>query len=211
MKIAVLTIFADNYSELANVTLPSDREYCLKHNYDFIEHKLEGGDYHYKKHELLTDLLDKYNVILYKDIDSIFTNHSLYIEDWVTDKDVYFTKDINEICGGVFIMRCTQWTKEWNKFILSQRGNYPNEQNVYNSFHKLFEHRIQILPQSTINSYKYQFYGDRFGKISGEPPIEMPNHKNGQWQRGDFILHCPGIPYNTRINILEEVKNHITK
>ncbi len=211
MKICVVTIYAKNYSEIANVTIPSDELYCQRNGYDFIKHFLDDENYHYKKHELFTSLIPQYDVIFYKDIDSIFTNHDQKIEDFLSGKSLYFTKDLNEISGGVFIIKCSLWSALWNEFILSQKDKFPNEQNVYNHYALLFKDELQIYPQGFFNSYKYEFYGDRYGKISGEPPVSMPTHEQGQWVRGDFLLHVPALPMNTRINILEEVKTHIIK
>lgn len=211
MKLCVVTIYDENYYEIANVTIPSDKEYCLKNGYDFIAHKLLDGNYHYKKHELFCDLLERYDVIFYKDIDSIFTNHTIKIENFLSVKDVYFTKDINEINGGVFMVKSSLWVKMWNDFVLSQKQLFPNEQNVYNHYEVLFSSNIEIYPQYYFNSYKYEFYGERFGKISGDAPKNIPSHENGQWNKGDFILHVPALTLITRINILEEVKNHIIK
>ena len=66
-----------------------------------------------------------------------------------------------------------------------------------------------MLPQSAFNSYPYQYYGERFVKISGDKPVLKPTHEQGQWMIGDFVIHVPGLELSTRINILQEVKNHI--
>ena len=102
MKILVLTQYAENYNELADVTVPVLKKYCERHGYDLCVHKIEMP-YHYKKHYVI-EKLNNYDLVFYIDIDAMVTNHKIKIESFLNEeKDFYITKDLNELNGGVFM------------------------------------------------------------------------------------------------------------
>ena len=210
MKILVLTQYAENYNELADVTVPVLKKYCERHGYDLCVHKIEMP-YHYKKHYVI-EKLNNYDLVFYIDIDAMVTNHKIKIESFLNEeKDFYITKDLNELNGGVFMLTLSEWGKVFNSEVLSNIPYFENEQNYYNSVYEnhSWKDKISVLPQSAFNSYPYQYYGERFGKISGDKPVLKPSHEQGDWKIGDFVIHVPGLELSIRESILSEVKRHI--
>jgi len=200
MRVSVVTMYADNYKEIADITVPVMKQYCDKHRYSFHEIKLENGnEYHYKKHEYFKDLMaTDVEVIFFLDVDALITNLSVPIENFLDEEhDFYITRDVTELNGGVFILKNTYWGKVFNVYILSQRDNYGNEQNVYNDCYDVFSFKIKVLEHPSINSYQYDIYP--------ELP-DVRKESEGHWHEGNFILHTPGAALSLRIETLKNAK-----
>jgi hypothetical protein len=55
---------------------------------------------------------------------------------------------------------------------------------------------MKILPHPSLNSYPYEHY----------PEFKNVTHEQGNWEEGDFLLHCPALPYEKRAEILRNAK-----
>lgn len=208
MNVVVCTEYGSNYAEIAGVTTPVMREYCQRHNYQFRELLLEGdgNNYQYKKHEFFSELMggeDEPEAIFYLDADAMPTNFNYKVEDFITTRHhhLFITKDITEINGGALILRTTLSGYQLNKFILSKRGEFENEQNAINDIYKndFRGDWIKVLPHPSINSYNYSLYPECQEMVGRE---DM-----GDWVEGkSFVLHVPGAPMSVRISALKNAK-----
>ena len=200
MKVTVVSMWAKNYSEIAEITIPNLLSYCERHGYDFRSILLEDGNaYHFRKHEFFKELFETdVDVIFYLDVDCLITNHNIKVEDFINDTYCfYITKDVHELNGGAVIIKNDRAGRMLNDIILGERDMFENEQNVYNSFPMITVgvEFMKILNHPSINSYDYSLYP------------EYPNireREQGHWHEGDFVLHVPGAPMNVRI---ERLKN----
>lgn len=202
MNVAVVTMWGERYKDVAEITVPVMKRYCLKHNYDFWEHKIENDNrYSYKKHEFFQKLFKTdTDVIFYLDADALITNSNFKVEDFIDEEhDLFVTEDPNGVNLGVLILKNNK-TGQWlNEFILSQRDKFVVEQDVVNDLIKspFFNHQffIKILPHPSINSYPYEYYS------------EFPDmkHEDGNWREGDFVCHVPGLALDKRIEILKSI------
>lgn len=201
MRIAVVTMWADNYKEIHDITYPVLFEYCCRHQYALHELKLEDGNsYHFRKHKLFSDLVYKHDIeaMFYLDVDCLVTNLNIKVEDFIEDEfDFYITKDVHELNGGAIILKNTPWGNFFNDFVLDQEGTIPNEQNVYVQYADSLFPKMKVIPHPSINSYDYSLYP------------EYPNirkREEGHHHEGDFILHVPGAPFEVRVNKLKTTK-----
>lgn len=215
MKVGLLTAYyGEDYKQLADVVLPNMRDYCIKNKYTFLPFKLEPNEaqYGFSKIEkcLLALTLDNIDVLLCTDLDVLITNFNTRIESFIDEEhDFFVCKDVNGINTGTFIIRNTDWSKSLLAFILNCRNTLDNEQNAIDWFYKKEpSHKIKILPHPSINSYLYSEYTPNWGVI-GDRKIEKPTHEEGNWQKGDFLLHMPGQSLSKRIEIINRIKEEV--
>ena len=213
MQTCIATMWDDGYQELADSVLPNLRYYAKTHNYYLSENKitLDNGKFSFKKIDIIQGLLDRFYCILWLDIDTMIMNHHTTIESFLDDNhDFYVCRDINLLNTGTFIIKNTAWSRDFIEFLLEYRKLHHDEQNLIDNFQSGFDkyNKIKVLPHPSINSYVYSEYGDNFGKINGEQKTK-PTHEEGNWEKGDFLLHLPGIPPKRRIEIINQLKEQI--
>ena len=199
MKVCCCTYYSPSHQALADIHLPNLSEYCHRHGYYMWVENIENDKWEYKKHEMFTELFEKgFDVIWYRDIDSLITNLTIPVTVFIKEyRDFFLTMDFTELNGGSVIIKNTSAGKRFNDLILSLRGRYENEQNCYNALESDdADYSIEVLPQQTINSYRYEEYKE-IGKLS---PLD------GQWEEGHFVLHTPGLPFKKRVEVLKNAK-----
>ena len=203
MRVLVVTEWCPRYQEVANVSLPNMYEYCARHDYGYHEIKLTNEEgFHYKKHEFFKEVFEKgvYDLVWYKDIDSMITNLSVPIESFIDDEHDLFIcgDDIFGINGGSLIIKNNIGGRFVNEFILRERGDFNNEQEVMEHYKEELQacSYMKILPHPSINSYPYKEY----------PELKQVTREQGNWHEGDFLLHCPALPYEKRAEILRNAK-----
>lgn len=201
MKVICCTYYSPSYKAVADISLPNLSEYCARHGYYMWVENIENDKWEYVKHEMFKELFEKgFDLIWYRDVDSIITNITIQITDFIDDKrDFFITEDVNELNGGSVILKNSEWGRWLNNMVLSNRDYYDNEQNVYNANRDMLmiSGCIKILPHPSINSYDYSIYP------------ELPNirkREDGHHHEGDFVLHTPGAPMEVRLNTLKNVK-----
>lgn len=198
----VIIIYTEGWQELADIVIPNATYYCNVHGYQLHTFKyLEPAksDMGYDK---IRKMLWKFNhgcdIVWSTDLDLLITSHREGIEQYLDDThDVYFTKDYNGLNCGSFIVRNTEWSKEFLNKALSFQGKEGMhcEQNAFEQL--LWDDRIKILPQQSINAYKYELY----------PEIPPQTEEQGQWVEGKSLcLHVPGTGLQQKIDIFKNTK-----
>lgn len=212
MKIAVNTFYTHSYQPLANIVVPNLKDYCYRHNYDLHITTVPDGNFHYVKTIDTRKLLDEYDLVFTMENDILVTNHNIKPTDFIDDEhDMFLTRDINDNNSGIFITKSSEWSKGWLDFVQSFKGEdgYGDEQNVWERHH---HEKIKYVPHPSFNSYPYIEYAPSYGYINWEqynPRKEIPTHDMGNWEKGDFILHLPGMTLEKRIELFDKYKEHI--
>jgi len=199
MRVVVATMFSPSHQELADLTVPNMESYANKHGYDTHIIKIENDKWEYKKHDAFKELFKTYDLIWYKDVDSIITNMTIPITDYIDGTQSFFiTKDWTELNGGSICLLNNEWGVWINNMVLANRFKYQNEQNVYNANYDMMVigNSIKVLPQHTINAYLYELYPE-IGKLTKE---------QGQWEEGCLLLHTPALQMKDRIETLKNAK-----
>jgi hypothetical protein len=200
MRICILILYTEGWSEIAKIVLPNVKEYCDKHGYSLdailyrdSEYK---SDFGYKKLTEIKRLLKNFDIVWSLDMDTLITNHNYKVEDFLGEHDFYITKDVNGINGGSFIVKNSAWSIAFLDICGLQKGleGMHCEQDAINYYYPNFKDYIKILPHPSINSYKYELY----------PEFKLP--QEGQWEEGDFVLHLPGLSIERRIKELKKTK-----
>ena len=112
-----------------------------------------------------------------------------------TPADLVYSADINGLNAGVLFVRNTDWSRAFVTRWLSSRPMYERHPNADQSalahlLHGEPREKWGAWPQRTFNSYGYGEYG--------------LVHPEGEWQKGDFALHLPGLSDGRRLEILRE-------
>lgn len=200
MKSCCCTMYSPSYKELANISVPNLESYCHAHGYDIIEIVLPDNQWEYKKHEAFSQLFKEgYDLIWYKDVDSIITNMNIPITDFIDGTHSFFiTMDFNELNGGSVIIKNTKAGIDFNEWILNNRNKYDNEQNCFNDRLTIdsFANTIRILNHPSINSYDYSLYPECSDLVGEE--------QAGDWKDGNFIIHFPGLGLSHRVELMKE-------
>jgi hypothetical protein len=199
MKVCCCTYYSPSYKALADIHLVNLSEYCQRHGYTMWVENIENDKWEYKKHEMFKELFEEgFDVIWYRDIDSVISNLTIPITMFLSEEGHFFlTMDYTELNGGSVVIRNTHEGRRFNELILSMRSRHQNEQNCYNILElDTDDYTMKTLPQQTLNSYLYELYPE-IGKLSP---------REGQWEEGHFVLHVPALAMGKRIEVLKNAK-----
>lgn len=201
--ITAFAYYTPNFQALADVTLPNIRQYCERQGYGFIAHLDHNADedprpFGFRKTEQVLQCLRSLqygrDLILVLDIDLLVTNQTVRVESFLEDEsDLFVTHDINGLNSGVYIIRSTIGMEKFLEDVIGRWGNpgVLGEQDAMRDSLRLesFASLRKIVPHPAFNSFLYEEYGiDRA-------------HEDGQWSKGDFILHLPGMSNEKRIEL----------
>ena len=222
MNICVVSLYDDNYKELADITLENNcREYCTIHNYECHIKKDNFGLKHlgFEKIRLLLELLktDKYDWIYWRGADTLITNFQIKLENLI-DPNYHFliSLDVHGInSDSLFIKNSPQGIKLFED-ILSYSNTSPEEQLVINYLYENNQDIIKLVPQKLMNSYNYSLYtSEEPWNVYGVQHECILNQDQlgyyGGWDIGDFLLHWPGIRNDKRIELAKYYTNQIIK
>jgi hypothetical protein len=199
MKVCCCTYYSPSYKALADISLPNLSEYCQRHGYTMWVENIENDNWEYKKHEMFKELFEKgFDIIWYRDIDSVITNMNIPITDFVDKRgDFFLTYDFNELNGGSVIIKNSNYGRMLNNSILRfGKERYENEQNYYNKeVMVMCICETKVLPHPSINSYDYSLYPECKEYVDREDL--------GDWKEGNFVLHVPALSMGKRIEVLK--------
>lgn len=218
MKIAVASIATHDMDELTKITWPNKLEYCRKHGYHGILQSQTWDYLGFDKIIFINNLLNsnEYDWILWLDNDTLFTNFNKKIED-VIDNNFHFimATDSNGPNAGVFLVKNSEQGRAYIKHLKQKMYElkpvnkylFGEEQTAIQATYQdpNYSSYIKILPQKYINAYPYStVYGHPNGK---NDTLGV----NGNWERGDFILHVPGFGPDLFHKRLDHFKYHINE
>ena len=208
MKIALFTVYSPAWLDLVNITIPNWLSYCAVAGYDLIVHpKPEKTErfYGWLRIEDLRQILfrDSYDAVVLLDADLIFTNFQKRFEPLIDPQhSLFITQDINGLNAGITIWKNNLETKTFLGQLLGDRDKFTGDQDAISYHHsssKWVRSLTEILPQGEMNSYPYDQYPEGKNRIGSE----------GDWRSGHFIVHLPGLTNPRRIEIFNNLKQHI--
>lgn len=188
-KLLLIHSSTRSWQSLVDLCLPNHQEYCNKHGYHCVnyweDNPLIGRFIH------AYEELPKYDIVAIADMDLLFMNHSVKLEDKLGHYDFVIGRDLNGINASLVIIRNTEWARNFLEYALNHQWNTvcPDQTTLaYNlcCADKTKWHVVQ--PQRELISYR--------GTGRNMPEEE--------YQDGDFILTTPGMEYHKRIKILKD-------
>lgn len=211
-RMAVVSLFNERHADLAELTWKNNKvRYAEKHGYLALAKtdNFSVEQVHFDKFTHLLDVMAAHpevDWVWWLDNDAMITNFDVRVEDLVDNNyHVIMPTDIAALNTGSFIVRNSAQSREWLEFLLSKKAEYRNdkkwfEQQAVIDFYPKFQHLFKIIPQQWLNSYDYKMYNVEGIDLLGQ---------DGQWYPGDFVIHWPGLPNNTRIQLAQQYQQFI--
>lgn len=202
-RIVVFSTWNSDYSCLADIARPNWVAYCKRHGYGL---RFYPGEFHLNPKELATygdkgkfrlyyDLRGHADYVMWLDIDSLFMNHDIKIEDRMGQRFVW-TYDDSGPLSGLWIAGTDAVTEKHLRYAYEKAAI---ENNV----------RHGVIETNGISDQ------DAMRSLMAIPPFEMTfancqpamtfghcfpeNYYDGAW-----IITFPGRPLNERIALMQE-------
>jgi len=118
-RVCVISYWNDKYAPLAEIVRPNWKRYCEKHGYAL---RFYPGEYHEDttrpqtfgdkgKFRLYYDVRGHCDIVMFLDIDSLFMNHDIRVEDVVGFGRFFWTFDANGPLSGLWIAKTDEITE----------------------------------------------------------------------------------------------------
>jgi len=213
MKITVLTGADDNYWKLMQLVAPNRLEYCMKHGYQLSLIRYRDLERHFNTTSIAfierdtrtLKALRECNWLFYMDVDSIITNMKIRLEDIINE---YFDCQFiignisNGINNGIMLIRNCPQTINFLTTVIEDLHTYNNNQGAMADILKRIAGvKVARIKQTIFNSMPY----DEYNKS------DWRNQKDGQWEKGHFVMHVPALRLKTRIKIIKEHLEEVTR
>ncbi len=217
-RVLVLTGYTDTFKpngcqdaymkDVFDMTLSSKLRYAKHNNYDLMALRSFGSDRHGKfsndkigqlRFIRSFEMLHNYDAVMWIDADSLITNYSYKLEDFV-DNSVSFAASYDwaghhSFSTGNFII---QRTSELNKLIelfYTYGPGFNSEQEVLNIIHyKHLHNGIRVLD--------YKYLGSTPTKTQYANGWETRPEPKGPWTQDSFLVHLTGVSNTRRIELL---------
>lgn len=232
---ALLELHDEKYKDLANLTWYQNKVlYAQKHGYKTFcktDNFHEGSKMIFQKIWFAKEMMEQNPDVewfWWTDTDSMITNFSTRIEDRVFNSHHFIMAvDMNGTNAGSFLVRNTPegrgfiddiialekesesfWDSEQHAintllgFPEGAAKNWPDPENLKPN--AKYENVVKIVPQRYINSINYEFYREY---TSHDDKLGY----DGNWALGDWLIHWPALPLETRKQLFHFYKNHITQ
>lgn len=237
MKYVVTTLHTPDWQEFADVTDANKREYCARHGYAFYTKNDKwntrmhtgtpdieemGYEWGFERAYAFKEAFEAHpecEWVLFSDTDAMITNKTIELDRVVDNRfHVILPADINGTnCGNILIKN----SEIGRGFVQSMIGAIPayrhnpmaeNQWIQEMAISTYWKKYIKIVPQRILNSYDFTLY--QFPKHTGTKDVLGVD---GQWQKGDFILHIVGgmafdkLSLKQRINVAKEYISKIVE
>ena len=172
------------YIEDSKCGMITKENYCNKYDYKFINLNISldlSRPIPWSKILIIEQNIDVYDWIFYSDADSLIMNPSIKLESLIDDNyDLIITRDQNNLNSGNFLLKNSEWSKNFLKDIYEQKQyiNHPWWENMaiidlYDNNQNIRD-KTKILDVRSMNSYV------------------------NNYQKGDFIIHFAGSQGNIK-------------
>jgi len=212
---AVVSLNDEKYQPLADLTWTKNKQiYCERHGYVGINKTsgFRGGiPIGFEKIAFLQDLLNErpdIEWVWWTGSDAMITNHTIKIEDKIIPEyDLIIATDCNEINNDSFLLKNSEWSKNYLAHIMEVMPQYKNhyfyEQQAMIDSVPANKDKIKIVPQRYLNAYKNDLYPhqSKFDLLGND----------GTWQKGDWLIHWPGTGLDLRLQLARHFLNEVVQ
>jgi hypothetical protein len=224
-EICVVVAYNDYYEDMAAITVEKNIQYyCKLHGYSLHVDKRSTDRYAaWNKIIACIDVLPKYKWLFFIDLDCLFMNQTIRLEDLIDDRYSFMVpshflpavdnplhvdwKTDNIITSQFFVqntkagMDILQDIWAANDIEDITKFDYEGRQTRVTIQKPEFAPHVKIIEEKLVNRFWW----------TADPFVAMRNIgiNNNAWEPGDFIVHVTGYKKEQRINILEGL-NHFS-
>lgn len=215
---AIVTLFDQNYSNLAKLSIPNFKKYTQKQKYDLIYYN-ETIDStlppQWQKVKAILNHLESYSWVWWLDVDSLIMNFNIRLENIIDDNfDLIFTKNkFSYISNGSAFYKNSTVTKEFLEKVWNRTDTLLKDINV-----KVFDHEQQamrVLLQKDVRFLnKVKFIHERvcnsYHSTTNLNVLKYYpewNNEDNLYQPGDFVIQFAGQEKERRIELMEKFCN----
>lgn len=202
-RLTLLTANSHEYRWMADMTVANKRKYCDRWGIK-LDHRAHSNDVLSEwgeREKYMLDALSQTDWLWFMGCDTLLCNQTIDVRKYCM-ADLVITWDRFGINNDSMILRnCPASVKFLNE-VLTRRFNYKDDQSAMWAVlmeNAVPELNVKILPQRTINSYRYDLY-------------DLVGHwceVEGQWCSGDLVLHVPGLSLQNRMDVLHETMSMV--
>lgn len=205
MNIGVYVQYDSAFESVSNLTLPVLQDYCRRHGYSLQVSKNPPitRSVIWDRVKVWIENAHKHDWLVHFDSDVLITNPEVRLEylfpvgkfNFMVSEDRTFHPDgIND---GVFFIRGTEASVD----VLRRMWESVSVDRVFCGQDALLHlirsdesvrGMVKVVPQTMFNSYLYQEYG-------------FQEDHEGNWKKGDFVLHLPGCSNERRCQIFSKL------
>ena len=203
MKICVATYATGSYAALCDLTDKNKADYCSLRGYGFERNHVDAAAHcaFFDRYAWYQSIMKDWDWLYCLDADAIFTNFKKTLEEIIKPSDtIIFPLDAVMVQAGGFLARNCAETRQFFAEIISKGGGpWKSDQIEIEWLIPKYKHLIRCIPQRTLGSYRYEHYRNLGGNYLKQIDREG---NDGQWQPGDFVLHAPGMPMESKLALL---------
>lgn len=219
-KIAIVTLFDHNYSELAKMSIKNKIEYANKHNYDFIYFDDvidKTRPPQWSKVKAVESILNDYDWVWWIDIDALIMEFDIMLESLIDDDyNMIFTSNkYSYLSNGSSFFKNTPETFDFLNDCYDLKHDCLKNVNV-----NVFDHEQQSMRQLILNVEKYKTKSkliderccnsfcvtENLQVLSVYPTW---NSESNIYQKGDFVIQFCGRNFSERINDFEKYEKSV--
>lgn len=196
--ITLMTPSSADFWPLLKLTAPNKVEYCLRHGLqlDMRRHKPEHGPTREREIYMMETLLHVNSEwLFFMGADTLITNLAFDVRQLLDpeyDLIIGEGRDLGHINNDVLLLRNTTASADFLRRIVETRADYSDSQVA----------TWDIIERSLVPNFKAKLVPYRtFNSI---PPETFWCREYCEWQRGDFVVHLTGLPFDTRVKLVEK-------
>jgi mannan polymerase II complex MNN10 subunit len=219
-KIAIVTLFDHNYSELAKMSIKNKIEYANKHNYDFIYFDDvidKTRPPQWSKVKAVESILKDYDWVWWIDIDALIMEFDIMLESLIDDDyDMIFTSNkYSYLSSGSCFFKNTHISFDFLKDCYDLKLDCLKDVNV-----SVFDHEQQSMRQLILNVDKYKSKSkliderscNSFCVTENAQVLSVYPYWNSDsniYQKGDFVIQFCGRSFSERINDFKKYEKNV--
>lgn len=215
MKIAIIDAHDHNYDEIADISMPNREKYAKKHGYTFHVYKFnklvpEQRSPHWGRVLAIEQFLPSYDWIFYCDTDAIILNDTMKIEDQIDDKyDIIAGPMPHEghLSTAGLIIKNSPWVMNFLKVWYSQTHfiDHPYFATAESDHGATSTDGGGMFFEQSAFEFLYDTNAEIRGKIKRIPRkfFNAIASSAYMYNRGDFLIHFPGIPKQDKLNLMK--------
>jgi len=219
-KIAIVTLFDHNYSDLSKISIKNKIEYVNKHNYDFIyfEDVIDKTrPPRWSKVKAVETILKDYDWVWWIDIDALIMEFDIMLESLIDDDyDMIFTSNTNSyLSNGSCFFKNSHVSFNFLMDCYDLQHDCLKNVNV-----NVFDHEQQSMRQLLLNVDEYKSKSklinerccNSFCVTENAQVLSVYPQWNSDaniYQKGDFVIHFCGRSFSERIHDFEKYEKNV--